>query len=223
MPGIIPLIMEFPVYFWFELIALFASLFLVRKLRYSILVYFVPFLLLIVLYEFGTLRGWFTINRSNLWAVNIITTIEFLFYGIFLTALIKKSKYKKAAKGSIIAVLILTILNILFFQGFSKLHSYTFLCGSILIIGLACYFFYELLDYDIQHDSILKYSFFWLITGVLFFYIGQFAFFCFFEYMIHSQDSKYRTLFDNISTYSNAILYSCIIIAFLCRVKEVPK
>jgi hypothetical protein len=41
--------------------------------------------------------------------------------------------------------------------------------------------------------------------------------------MMFSKDIRYRILFDNISNFSNAILYTCIIIAVLCKNKKVQK
>jgi hypothetical protein len=215
--------MDLPLYFWFELLSLLVCLSFFTKLRHTLLFYFAPYLLLIVLYEFGTIKGWFTIHGSNLWAVNIITTIEFIFNGLILNLLIKKRKIKTAALFGLLIVFILTVLNIFFIQGFDKLHTYTFLLGGALLIINACYFFYELIDNDKDDKSILKEWSFWIATGILFFYLGQFVFFCFFEYMIRSRDIRYRILFDNISSFSNAILYTCIIIAVLCRTKTVQK
>jgi hypothetical protein len=215
--------MEIPLYFWFELLALLVCLVFLKKNRHTMLFYFIPYLLLIVIYEFGTLKGWFTINKSNLWAVNIITTIEFIFNGLILVSLMKKKRAKNIALCGLLFIFGLTVLNIFFFQGFNKLHTYTFLLGCALLIINSCYFFYELLDYSNNENSILKKTEFWIATGILFFYLGQFAFFCFFEYMMFSKDIRYRILFDNISNFSNAILYTCIIIAVLCKNKKVQK
>lgn len=215
--------MEIPLYFWFETLSLITGLVLIRKLRHSILIYFVPFLALIVIYEYGTLKGFFTIKGSNLWAVNIITTIEFLFFSLVITHFIPTRKKRQELRLLIACTLILTVLNVFFLQGRSTLHTYSLLLGGLLIVGLACYFFYNLLELKIQEKSILLHSPFWVVTGILFFYLGQFAFFSFFEYMIRSKDIRYRTLFDAISSFTNAILYSCIIIAFLCQRRAIQK
>jgi hypothetical protein len=211
--------MNVPIYFWFELLALLVCLIVFKAIRHTLLIYFSPYLLLIVLYEFGTLKGWFTINGSNLWAVNIITTIEFIFYGLTLSSIIKKRKIKRLLTFGLCIVITLTAFNIFFIQGFHKLHTYTFLLGSSFLIVNACYFFYEILNDGADEKSILKRWFFWIVTGILFFYIGQFVFFCFFEYLIQMKDIRYRILFDTISSFSNAILYTCIIIALLCQKK----
>ena len=213
------LFMNLPVYFWFELLSLIICLFFFRRLRHSILFYFVPYLFLIVLFEFGMLKGWFTNHTSNLWLINIITTIEFIFFSLILIAITKKRQIKRVASAALGTVVFLTIFNVLFIQGVHKLHTYTFLLGSALLIFNACYILYELLDFNTNGGSILYEWSFWIVTGVLFFYLGEFVFFCFFEYMIRSKDIRYSSLFNNISTFSNAILYTCIIIAVVCRNK----
>jgi hypothetical protein len=211
--------MDFPIYFWFELLALLSCLIFIKKIRNSSMLYFVPYLLFIVVYEYGSLYGWFTIKKNNLLAVNIVTTIEFLFYSLFINSLVLSSKKKKIIFLSIISIAVIVVLNIVLFQGYYKLHTYSLLLSYTFLIFLSCNFFYELLDINVKSGSILNYSMFWLVTGILFFTLGQFTFFSFFDYIIRSGNLRYRVLFDSISNFSNAILYSCIIIAVLCPKK----
>lgn len=208
--------MLLPIYLWFEIIALIASLLFYYHFKENKLKYFVPFLFFIVCYELGDYNDLFTIRNTNHWAINIITTIEFLFYSFFIRATFSNSVLKKASLVAIISILILTVLNITFIQGFWRLHSYTFLLGALVIIFLSCSFFYELLNIDIKNGSVLKYPLFWIVTGILFFYLGQFSFFTFFEYMAYTKDYSYFILFRYISNFSNAILYTCLSIGFAC-------
>ncbi len=208
--------MLLPIYLWFEIIALIISLLFFYRFKENKLKYFVPFLFFIVGYEFADYNNWFTIRNTNHWAINFITTIEFLFYGLFIRATLINRRLRNISLTAIVFILALTILNIVFIQGFWRLHSYTFVLGALVLIFLSCSFFYELLNIDIETGSVLKYPLFWIVTGVLFFYLGQFTFFSFFEYMAYTKDYSYFKLFRFISNFSNAILYTCLSIGFAC-------
>lgn len=211
--------MNFPIYFWFELTALLVSLVLLKQIMRHRMIYFVPYLTLIVLYEYGTIKGWFTMEKSNVLSVNIITGIEFIFYGIFIKDFIPDVKKRMLISTIFWIIVVIITSNILFFQGYKKLHTHTLLLGNAFLVFLCCNFFYDMLEIETKTDAGIDYSRFWIVTGVLFFTLGQFAFFTFYEYMITSGNRAYRVLFDNISNFSNAILYSCIIIAIICQRK----
>lgn len=211
-----------PIYFIFELIALIAAIFCI-KTRYRFFRVFVPFLFLIVVYEYGSLQGWFTIKTQNLWAVNIITLIEFGFYGFFLSSILIVHSNKRRARICVITVLLISIINILFLQGFWKLHSYTLVLGGLFIIYLVCVFFYELLRMTSHTEFISRFPLIWISTGVLFFYLNQFLFFAFFEYMAYKNDYSYYQLFKIISNVSNVILYSCLSIAFIWSSSQIKR
>lgn len=205
-----------PLYFFFEALALLVAILLCFRSAYKPLQAFIPFLLVIVLFEWGTLQGWFTINKSNLWSVNIITLIEFVFFAFFLHSILSRLSNKKKIVWIMGLILILSVVNIVFVQGLWRFHSYTYLLGAITIITFCCIYFSELMDQDLGAVSIALYPFFWICTGLLFFYLGQFLFFAFFEYMAYKKDYSYYSLFKVISNVSNVILYSCLSIGFLC-------
>ena len=178
---------------------------------------FIPFLLIIILYEYGTLQGSFTVNGSNHWAANMVTLFEFVFYSFMIRSFLTNKINKRYLLSAALVIVALSILNIAFIQGFWKLHSYTLSLGSIVIISFVCVYFYELLHYDLEKLSISKYPIFWIATGILFFYLGEFLFFAFFSYMAYRDDYSYFKLFKIISNASNVILYSCLSIAFVCN------
>lgn len=212
--------MNFPIYFWFEVMAFITCLINYRKINKSLLFYFVPYLFIIVIYEYGTLNSWFTIKNSNVLSVNVIITFEFLFYSFLLIKTVGSEKKKWIFKGVFIFTILFLLLNAVFIQGLTRLHTYSLLLCNSFIIILSVNFFYELLNDKMELDSIFTYPLFWITTGILFFTLGQFSFFCFYEYMIRTGNTQSRFLFNTISNFSNAILYSCIIIAVVCQSRK---
>lgn len=206
-----------PLYFLFEIIAFALSCIFCIRGRFRHLRIFVSFLFIIILFEFGTLKGWFTIHKSNLWAINIIMFAEFIFYGLFLRSILLQPSFKRLFLLLVFIVCLVSIFDNFFFHGFWRLNSYAIILNSISIIAFACIYFHELLKYNIDNIEIAKYPFFWIVTGLLFYYLGMFAFFVSFEYMAYRNNYSYYSFFKIISLISNIILYSCFSIAFLCN------
>lgn len=214
--------MKYSLYFWTEVLAFVTSLAVYRRTRDSHLRFFTVFLGGIVLYEFGVIQHWFTIRHSNLWAVNFISAFQFIFYALYLRSIVRDREKKKGILVGLVITLLLTLINISFVQGFWKLHSYTLLIFSVMIVYWVCQFFRELLDTDNDQLSLLKYSDFWISTGLLFFYLAGFTFFSFFEYMAYINDYEYLWLTRLVLTISNFILYSFITIGLICQQKTRP-
>lgn len=202
-------------------LGLFAIVFLVyllcykgfKLLRYKM---FLPFLLFILLYQFGTVQRWWTINHSNLWGVNIEITIEFVFYSFFIINSFQNPKEKKWFSIAAWAVFFFTLIDIFFIQGFTLLCSIAIVMQYALLIVLACRFFYGQMKVFDGETSLLKQPDFWVNTGLLFFSLSEFLFFSSFNMAYHAPH-YFAILFDMISSVANIILYSCLIISFLCQ------
>jgi len=210
------------IYFVFEILALTTLLSQYKKIEKTQYVYFLPFLVFILSYETGSLYDIFIINGSNAWAVNIVITIEFLFYSSFLIALLDK---KSRARLTILtaSVFLFTVIDVLVIQGFWNLCTIAILLQYLVLIILICIFFYQLMHRTGEHLSLIQLPHFWVNTGLLFFCLAEFLFFAAFTYMITKKTYSYSLLWDVISNMANIILYSCLSISFLCfnRTKKV--
>jgi hypothetical protein len=216
-----PMLWSDYIYFLFELMAFIVALVQWPKMRGTPYSYFAPFLFFIVVYEFGSIRNWFSINHSNLWVTNITATIFFLFYAWFLIKQLKTLLFKKRMSAVIVFSLICSAINMAFFQGFWKLDTVTMLLQDVILIILCCMYFAELMHYTILPLSIIKLPGFWVTTGLLFFFTITFMFFASYAYMAYKKNYNYILLFWGIANASNAILYSCLAVAFLCFRKRV--
>jgi hypothetical protein len=180
-------------YLFFEFLAFIISVIKYRALKNTPYVYFIPYLFLVLIYEYGTLKNWFVINHSNLWVSNITLIIFFLFYSVFIHG-----------------------INMLFVQGFWNLDTITILLQFAILIGITCLYFYELMNFMGKEPQVLKIPGFWLNTGLLFFCLGQFLFYSSFAYMAYKKNYDYYVLHLVLSNIANAILYSFLTISFLC-------
>lgn len=211
------LTVKYSLYFWAESFAFLIGLFTYRTIRNSPLQHFPLFLGVIVLFEFGVIQNWFTIRHSNLWAVNFITTFQFVFYSLYLKSIVEGEKNKQNILRSMVIILLLVVINMGFFQGFWKLNSYTLLLFSVHIVYWVCFFFWKLLNFAEDQLALLSYSHFWISTGLLFFYVIGFTYFSVFGYMAYIGDYGYSSLTRLLLTIVNVILYSFISIGLLCQ------
>lgn len=206
----------FSYYFlYFELISLVISLLCVKKLQGTYLFLFIPFLILTNIQEWGSYYGYLSINGNNIVSLNIFTNIEFAFYSYILYYHTAEKKQKKRILILYCVFFFFAFLNIFFIQGLTNFHSYSYLLGSLLIIYYVCYFFYELFQSE-KYINLLKFPMFWICIGLLFFYLGMFVYYTFFELVTLKYILQYVTLFNVLMNIFNIVLYSFFAISFLC-------
>jgi hypothetical protein len=173
-------------------------------------------LILVVIYEYGNIRDWFYINHSNLYITNISGLAFFLFFSIFIQRLINNQTYKKLIGIIIPLTLLCAIINVLFIQGFWRLDTITILLQFAVIIFIICIYFYELMNSIDISIPIIKMPGFWLNTGLLFFCLAQFLLYSSFSFLAYKESREYILLFLTFSNIANAILYTCLVVCFLC-------
>ncbi len=207
---------------WLELLAFLMSLVFFQKWKNSKLHLFMPFLALTVLVEWGSKFGIFVINNSNHWIYNVFTPIEFTFYLYFFYIIINNNVIRKGIRIGWAIFFAFAILNISFFQTFWSFNSYTYTLGSIEVIFCCCLYLIDLMR-SRDYVNLAKYPYFWVCTGVIFFYLGSFASDALFEFIRINNKTNLSYLTRFIIDSLNVILYSCFIIAFLCPVPKIQK
>lgn len=206
--------MKLQLFHWFEITAFLASIFTIYKIKETPYLFFVPFLLIINIYEIGTVYGWFTYHNSNHAAGNIFMLIHFSFYFFMIATALVNRKERRFIVILWSIFFLFFLGNILFFQHIWIYNSYTYLTGSLMIIGLCCFFFYRIMN--VQELNLPTYPFFWIFTGLMFFYLCRFIFMCYFTFFIHKFNPTIIQLFKSISNISIILLYTCMIIGLVC-------
>jgi hypothetical protein len=197
-----------PAFLWFEILALVACILAIGTIRKTPLIYFLPFLTVIVVVEL------FGINSTgNGWLYNLLNFILIPFWIYLFTFFIKNERVKIIAWILLFLFLSGAMLNILFIQQFRMFNNYTFIAGSAIIIFLVCYYFFELLK---QEDIfLLKHRMFWISAGALCYFTGTFLYFSLYSYLRRVQVEQNTEIFDLIIRNLIILLYSCITVGIL--------
>ncbi len=204
----------------FELIALIISIINYRNLQKTILRWFIPFLIVTNIIEWGNFFKLFSINHSNNWIFNFFIPVEFCFYGWVFFNIIIVIKAKLIIKYLGTGLIMVTILNMFFVQGLRNLNSYTYMIGSVYVILCVYYYFKQLID-NVNDFNILQNAFFWISVGLLLFYSCEFFLMAFFEYFLSIGDFKsFQPIFHFVNIFLNITMYSCFSISFFCKPQQ---
>lgn len=209
--------MKIPIYFWFELLSLVVCLICYGKIRHTILKWFLPFLGLIVVYEYGVLNRWsfLFINRSNHWLANIISTIEIVFYSLLYYHFVNSPKSQKIILVTLAAYILLTFLNVIFLQGYNHFHTITYRVGSAMLIVFICIYFRQLMN--TEEVVLIREPMFWISTGLFFFLLGFIFYLSAFDFIAYQTIKKHASLYKAIR-YSLIIqMYFLFAVGFLCK------
>jgi len=180
------------------------------------------FILLFILIIATETTGWYLRTQmhqlNNALPFNLLMIVSTTFFIWFFT----KTKYLFKIKQTLVYTgwifALFAIINLFFFQGFTDYNAYSETLGDIMLSLICCYFLFTLLK-DQEYINLLGYDYFWIATGILFYSMGSALLYQFSgvlrEYYLESK-------FD-IGTYINyglnLILYTSLIIAFICRWK----
>lgn len=112
----------------------------------------------------------------------------------------------------------LVILNGLTLQYFATtFQSYTYLGSSVFMILLAVMYFYELFTNPKLLDvNILRVPFFWVSTGILFYFSGAFLWAAYVNFLI-TADYTLAGSISRITTILASLMYTLFAIGFSCH------
>jgi hypothetical protein len=200
-------------YFYFIVLSFVASWVTKPDKRHPYLKFFRPFLLVTVIVELiGSYLQF--IGKNNHFLYNFFTVVEFCFYMLFISLIITSTTAKKVIRVGSIVYAIISICNILFFQGLLMFHTITYSLGCLVIVAVCIFYFFELF----RAPKAVKLSMdpaFWICSGLLFFYCCGFPLYAFINSL--GKVEWIMANFNNIIVILNIFLYSLFTIAFLCN------
>ena len=206
-----------PVYIIAIIISFFASIIgmVVKENRNPPFIFFPVFLLLTVIVEYYGAelsgRGVHTVGLYN-----IFTFCEFLFYMVFFRYLFQSATVKRNILLVMLVYFVITITNILFFQGKTQFHSYTYMLGCLLIVGLSIFYFYFLFRFP-ETGTLTQNPYFWIVTGLMFFDTCTFTFYGLNNFIADTMQ-HYDWVMFFVSDFLNILLYTSFTIGFLCKI-----
>lgn len=193
-------------------------IYIVKKQTYSPYI-FIPFFHLV--FFCVEKYGEYLINHNHLnyWLFNYATTAQLSFYSWLVSSTyLQKPIYKKTLWVNLLFVLI-SLINIIFFQGKHHFHTITYGLGSLMTIAVCGYYYYELFVYP-NDKKLFKQADFWIVTAVLFFYVCGFPVFVLNNIYFTKVAMSIWPIIAAISDCINILFYSLFIVAFLCKIKK---
>ena len=201
------------IYIFFIALSFVTSIFSYSDQRHPYLKIFSPFLFATLIAEsFGAYLKY--INKSNLYIYNFFTVVEFCFYMFLITLIINNTKAIKIIRIGGFFYAILSISNILFFQGMKDFHTITYSLGCLAIVTVCFYYFFEIFRLP-KSVKLSRDPAFWICSGHLFFYCCGFPLYAFVNFWM-----RFDLIINNIQTFItilNIFLYSLFTIAFICN------
>lgn len=206
------------IYILFILIAALATCTFYFQKKISFFLYLLsPFLLITFLMEVGGV--WLGYHgKSNVWLYNTFVIISSVFYLLLVRNVIISRKVRMFLLYAAILFPVFVMINIFFLQpAKDQFVSISLALGSLLIVFATIVYFYELFTTD-KYINLAKDPFFWICSGLLFFYSCGFPLFALNNFL-YSSSNIFIKNYSSIISLLNILLYSSFIIASLCRVK----
>lgn len=159
--------------------------------------------------------GNWTYSKSNSWIYNLYYLPEYVFYIFFYSITLEYSKVRNRILFSMaVLFLVISIVNLLFFQGLSQLNTYTIIAGNMCVLYCALAYFRQGLQKVVSVKPVND-PLFWISVGAFIFHSATLPFFIFINYLNSVNLSLAIALF-NIVLLLNIAMHTFYLIAFLC-------
>ena len=203
------------------LMAFLASCALYFQKKISLALYFFPpFLLLAFFVEVIGMWTWYR-RINNQWLYIIFTTIEFIYYCWLISEVVEMPSVKKILYHFMWVYPVLIAINKMLLQ--KSMDKYPNISFSLSCLGIACatMLYFGGLFKSNHYINLIRNPFFWICSGLLFFYTCSFFGFTISNicYSLYSASPSVIKNYNTVVSLLNILLYSSFIIASLCRIK----
>ena len=166
--------------------------------------------------------GWYMnyiIQRpTNALPFNFLMLVSFMFFIWLFTHSVEMQKIKAKLQFLILLFCIIGVVNFFLFQKFWKYNSYTQLLGDIILVGISAYFLISVLKAP-EYKNLFGYEYFWLANGLIVSSMGSMLLYYFGDSLSAYYKETKIPVYDYINSVLNVVLYSSLIIGFICRRK----
>ena len=164
---------------FFEFLSALIGTIFLKKVRGTILQYFVILLWLVFMVEMAMSYLKLVDFYNNAIVYSILSFIQFCFFFILYFKAINNAHFKSICKAFLILFILSSIINFLYLQDItatSLFHSYTYLLGSFFLGFAITLYFIEIL----RSEQILFFKrniLFYISTGLFLFHVGSIPYF----------------------------------------------
>lgn len=204
-----------PMHIYFEIGAMITAILYHRSLRTSVLRWFIPFLIFIVLVELTGRYMAYILHQPNAWLYNFSVPIEYLFYSTMFYYHFHNRFSRFMALTFIGCFSLFVLVQNLFLSGIASFNLHFLNIGTFAMVFFSILYFFEFYNSSGEKHP-LREPMFWITSGVLLFNAGEFSYNLFSEYLVENDFDKTLKIFRDINNRLILILYSTIIISFLC-------
>lgn len=144
--------------------------------------------------------------------------LKFLVHSLTYYQLLSSVKLKKVIVVLIVAYSIFSVFDTLFLEPFSYYPSnISFVCTGVFIVHVF------LLYYQIYTENKIRYlernAYFWLNSGVLFYYLSTILFSLFYNYVVYNASMEVYLILENIDSIVYILYALCICLTFYLSTK----
>lgn len=176
---------------------------------------FIPFMILTVSIEWV---GWysqkFAPNHSNALPYNIYLIISTSFLLWFLSNYEYLAKVRKMIWYVIFVFVGFCIINMCFFEGFSKYNSISETVADLLLAIVSCYLMYSMFK-NPKYENLLKSGYLWLAIGILNYSMGSALLYNFYDLLFKLNEMSGIKIAKYLNFSLAILLYSCMSISFI--------
>jgi hypothetical protein len=156
-------------------------------------------------------------KHSNIGIFNFFEILEFTFYFWVLQHIIRNSVAKKIIFHLVWVFPLFSFMNVFFIQGLNTFNTITYSLGSLIIVILTIFYFFELFQLP-GSIPVLREPAFWICCGLLIYYSCSFPMFALVTRLSKNTPLLVINLEVILDTI-NILLYSTFTIAFLCSLR----
>jgi len=156
----------------------------------------------------------FDFKSGNHFIFNIYLLIQFLFYFAFFYKTFQTKKLKRFTLLMSTCFLVYLLISFIFLNGFHTFNSLGFTIGSVLTILFCLLYFGSLFNAE-GFINYFKIPMFWIATGILFFFVGNFIYLSFLNYILENNLDNGGNIYEFIIITLNLLLYCFFSIGFL--------
>jgi hypothetical protein len=196
------------------LISLLISMIFYKRLKPSWLRLFTWFLFFTIIISVVRYVYSFDFKSGNHFIFNIYLLIQFLFYFTFFYKTFQTRKLKTFTMVVSISFIVYLLFAFIFLNGFYTFNSLGFTIGSVVTI-LFCLLYFGTLFNAEGFINYFKIPMFWIATGILFFFVGNFLYLSFLNYILENNLDTGGNIYEFIIITLNLLLYCFFSIGFL--------
>lgn len=157
---------------------------------------------------------------TNAWIYNLQVPLQYLFYLTILYYAINHTAFKKIMIASSLLLVIVTIITEKYFTRQGSFNSWSYSCGSALVIAGILVKFYEMLQNPTEFNFTNN-PFFYMLFAFLLFNVGTLPYFVMGNWLWFEKGQKQTVIvLQTVMSILNYILYSTYTIAFAWMKKK---